>query len=220
MSAAREELDGLVRTQLAEETGLRGFVGTHDAYFLEPDGPPNPTFDDRAAALRRMVEEANVPRGPGIVDDIRRTHARWEHEVAAPLLVDPKRETLRLETIGKLYTDELRASSQALRDALRSVSERGQARLARSIDATVAISSGLAVLLALAAVVLALGRSRALDRLEHQLSLVDVLQQALRVRGTRLPWTKIGFAYASATGEARRRRPARRLASRQKRLES
>src|SRR3984957_9537083 len=41
MSAAREELDGLVRTQLAEETGLRGFVGTHDAYFLEPDGPPN-----------------------------------------------------------------------------------------------------------------------------------------------------------------------------------
>ena len=87
--------------------------------------------------------------------------------IAAPLLVDPKRETLRLETMGKLYTDELRATSQALRDALRSVSERGQARLARSIDATVAISSGVAVLLALAAVLLALGRSRALNRLER-----------------------------------------------------
>jgi serine phosphatase RsbU (regulator of sigma subunit) len=202
MSAAREELDGLVRMQLAEETGLRGFAGTRDHYFLEPDGPPNPGFDARAERLRQIIDEAHVPRAAVIVENMRRTHDSWEREVAAPLLVDPKRDTLRLETIGKLYTDELRASSQALRDALRLVSERGQAQLAHSIDATVATSSGLAILFALAAALLALGRSRALDRLERQRSLVDVLQQALRVRGTRLPRTRIGFAYASATGEA------------------
>jgi hypothetical protein len=149
MSAAREELDGLVRMQLAEETGLRGFAGTRDHYFLEPDGPPNPGFDARAERLRQIIDEAHVPRAASIVENMRRTHDSWEREVAAPLLVDPKRDTLRLETIGKLYTDELRASSQALRDALRLVSERGQAQLAHSIDATVATSSGLAILFAL-----------------------------------------------------------------------
>ena len=202
VSAAREELDGLVRTQLAEETGLRGFVGTRDPYFLEPDGPPNPSFDERARRLTGMVSEARIARAAELVDDIRRTHDRWEHEVAAPLLAEPRRDSLRLETTGKLYTDELRASSQALRDGLRIVSDRGQATLARRIDATVAISVGFAVLFAVAAVWLGLARSRVIDRLEHQESLVDVLQQALRVRGARLPRTKIGYAYASATGEA------------------
>ncbi len=202
VSEAREELDGLVRTQLAEETGLRGFVGAHDRYFLEPDGPPNPSFDERARRLTGMVNEAQIPRAPELVYDIQRTHDRWEREVAAPLLVNPQRDTLRLETSGKLYTDELRASSQALRDVLRSVSDREQRDLARRIDATVAISSAFAVLFAVAAVLLGLARSRMIDRLERQESLVDVLQQALRVRGARLPRTRIGYAYASATGEA------------------
>ena len=48
----------LVREQLSEETGLRGFVATHDRYFLDPDGPPNPRFDQGADSLARAVVAA------------------------------------------------------------------------------------------------------------------------------------------------------------------
>ena len=40
------------------------------------------------------------------------------------------------------------------------------------------------------------------QRLEREHSLVDALQQTLRVGGTRLPRTEIGYVYASATAEA------------------
>jgi serine phosphatase RsbU (regulator of sigma subunit) len=57
-------------------------------------------------------------------------------------------------------------------------------------------------LFALAAVVLGLARATALQRLAREHALVDALQQALRVGGSRLPHTDLGFAYLSATAEA------------------
>src|ERR1700682_3783634 len=35
LADARAELDGLLRTQLAEETGVRGYIATRDPQFLE-----------------------------------------------------------------------------------------------------------------------------------------------------------------------------------------
>src|SRR3982074_1891462 len=40
LSNTRGDLDALLRTQLAEETGVRGYIATRDPSFLEADKPP------------------------------------------------------------------------------------------------------------------------------------------------------------------------------------
>jgi CHASE3 domain sensor protein len=203
LSAAREAVDAILREQLSEETGLRGYVSTHDRYFLDPDGPPNPQFDQRIADLATTIEAAGESEVVPLVTDIRSTHDRWERQVAIPLLENPTRkDALPIQTFGKLLTDELRASSQQLRDALAAASGRVEQQLSRTIKLTVLISAAIVTVFALAAVVLGLSRASAVERLEREHGLVDALQQTLRVGGARLPRTVTAFAYISATAEA------------------
>ena len=203
LGAAGVGLDALVRSQLSEETGLRGFMATHDRYFLDPDGPPNTDFDRDAATLAGTVRAAGLADGVPLVDAIRGFHDRWESLVALPLLANPsRRDSLPKQTYGKLLTDELRASAQLLREAIAGADAQVQADQRRRINQGVAISSAIVALLGIAAVALGLSRATAMRRLEHERSLVDALQQTLRVGGTRLPHTEVGFAYASATAEA------------------
>jgi serine phosphatase RsbU (regulator of sigma subunit)/CHASE3 domain sensor protein len=203
LSAAREGVDGIFREQLSEETGLRGFVSTRDRYFLDPDGPPNPQFDPRVADLAKVIQAAGVSEALPLVEKIRTVHDTWEQKVALPLLKDPGRaDSLPIQTYGKLLTDEMRTNSQELRDALTTASLRVEQQLGRTINLTVAISTGVVSLFAIAAVILGLARGTAEQRLERERSLVDALQQTLRVGGTKLPRTEVGFAYASATAEA------------------
>jgi sigma-B regulation protein RsbU (phosphoserine phosphatase) len=89
-----------------------------------------------------------------------------------------------------------------LRARLESAEARAQGEQRRRINQGVAVSSATVALLGIAAVVLGLSRSTAMRKLERETSLVDALQRTLRVGGTRLPRTEVGFAYASATAEA------------------
>ena len=108
IAEARDELDGLVRTQLAEETGLRGYVETGDGYFLESDGPPNPSFAPRVAHLADLVQAVHVD-GAAFVDDIRSVHEQWRNRGGAARDDRRRRDAAALETPGKLLTDRLRA---------------------------------------------------------------------------------------------------------------
>jgi sigma-B regulation protein RsbU (phosphoserine phosphatase) len=203
LSVARDNLDALVRSQLSEETGLRGFVSTRDRDFLQPDGPPSPDFDRQAAALADELREAGLPDALPLIDAIRDKHDSWEKEVALPLLRNPTgNDTPFVETYGKLLTDELRTSAQQLTAMLKSERDKVERQLRYLINATVAISVLVVATFAFAAVILGLARATALQRLERERTLVDALQRTLRVGGTRLPRTEVGFAYASATAEA------------------
>jgi serine phosphatase RsbU (regulator of sigma subunit) len=203
LSSARDAVDAIFREQLSEETGLRGFVSTHDRYFLDPDGPPNPQFDKNVADLAKLVAAAGVSEAAPIVQRIRTLHDTWETKVALPLLRNPNRaDSLPLQTYGKLLTDQLRENSKDLRNTLAAASRRVEGQLHRTINLTVVISAAIVTVFAVAAVILALARATAEHHLERERSLVDALQQTLRVGGTRLPRTEVGFAYASATSEA------------------
>ena len=203
LSQAREGVDAIFREQLSEETGLRGFVATRDRYFLDPDGPPNPQFDQRVTDLAKVVEAAGVSDAVPMVLQIRTLHDAGEQKVALPLLKEPGRpDSLPIQTYGKLLTDEMRQASGDLRTALDNASQRVEAGLRRTINLTVAISAVIVTVFAVAAVILGLARATAEQHLERERSLVDALQQTLRVGGTKLPRTETGFAYASATAEA------------------
>jgi serine phosphatase RsbU (regulator of sigma subunit) len=203
LSAAREGVDAIVREQLSEETGLRGFVSTRDKNFLDPDGPPNLQFGADAANLANAVIAAGASDAVPFVSSIRQTHDRWEREVALPLLEDPgRRDAIKIQTLGKQLTDELRDASKDLRATLLEASVRADAQLRLTINLTVAISVAIVALFALAAVILGLSRATAVERLEREHGLVNALQQTLRIGGARLPRTETAFAYTSATAEA------------------
>jgi sigma-B regulation protein RsbU (phosphoserine phosphatase) len=203
LGAAGDDLDALVREQLSEETGLRGFISTRDRYFLDPDGPPNPDFDTRTAALAATLQAAGLTGAGPMVEQIRTTHDHWENQVALPLLRDPGRaDALSKQTYGKLLTDELRAAAQMLRTAISAEDDDVVVQQRRRINTAVGASAGIVALLGIATVALGLSRATAMRRLERERSLVDALQQTLRVGGTRLPRTEVGYAYASATSEA------------------
>ena len=203
LGVAGEDLDALVRAQLSEETGLRGYVATHDRYFLDPDGPPNPEFDGRTRSLGAAIRSAGLVEALPLAEEIRTTHDRWEAAVATPLLHNPSRhDALAKQTYGKLLTDELRASAQMLREAIGIASADVEADQGKRINEAVWVSAGIVAMFGIAAVTLGLSRATAVRRLERERSLVDALQQTLRVGGTRLPRTEVGFAYASATAEA------------------
>ncbi len=168
-----------------------------------PTDRPTQQFDPRVDALASIVEAAGVHEAVPLVKQIRTIHDNWESRVALPLLRNPGRpDSLPIQTYGKLLTDQLRAASQELRDALATASLRVEQQLRRTINLTVAISVAVVSVFALAAVLLGLARGSAEQRLQRERSLVDALQQTLRVGGTKLPRTETGFAYASATAEA------------------
>lgn len=203
LNAAREEADAIVREQLSEEAGLRGFVATRDPQYLEPVGPPDPEFDSRLAHLAATVRAAGALDASPLVADLGSTHARWEATVATPLLRDPDRlDSYDRQTNGRHMTDQMRAIGRRLRAEIDADSLGVRRQLGRTINLTVGVSAAVVALFAIAAVVLGLARATALQRLEREHALVDALQQTLRVGGTRLPHTDLGFAYVSATAEA------------------
>src|ERR1700676_2950286 len=90
LSNTRGDLDALLRTQLAEETGVRGYIATGDSTFLEADKPPDPDFDRLALDLEARLRAEGIARGPEVVEDMRTLHRTWEQQVALPLMRDPR----------------------------------------------------------------------------------------------------------------------------------
>jgi hypothetical protein len=115
----RADLDALLRTQLAEETAMRGYVSTGDRFFLDPDGPPNPRFERQALALEKRLRDEGFSQGVQAVEDMRATHRIWEREVAQPLLRAPHaRDADTREAYGKFLTDQMRIDGDRLRAQL------------------------------------------------------------------------------------------------------
>jgi CHASE3 domain sensor protein len=203
LADARADLDSLLRTQLAEETGVRGYISTRDPQFLDSDKPPDPEFDRMALELESHLRAARLEHGPEAVEDMRALHLQWEQAVALPLMRDPgSRDAYVQQAQGKFLTDAMSRDANQVRVALTAAGSSVQATLARRINTTVAVSAGIVTLFAILALSYAAGRANAMTRLAREQSLVDALQRTLRVTGQHLARTQMGFAYASATREA------------------
>lgn len=203
LAAARENLDTLLRLQLAQETGLRGYVATGQRSFLELEGLPGDAFSARADRLDAELLNAHLPDARRSVATLRALHAQWERAVEAPLLGDPARsDALAKQTLGKRLTHEMRDAATQVRAQLRVADEAVASELRRRINATVAVSVGTITLFAIAALALGLSRAQAVAALTREQSVVSALQQTLRVDGAQLARTSVGFSYTSATREA------------------
>jgi serine phosphatase RsbU (regulator of sigma subunit) len=202
LGAARDDLDALVRRQLVEEIGLRGYVATGRRSFLEQE-TPELSFDERAKRLRSELTDADIAGGPARLDAFVAAHSRWRREVELPLLAEPGRaDALARQTQGKNLLDTMRREGTAIRDQLQVANAEIDRKLGWRLKATMAASIGTIAFFGIAALVSGVARRQTVAALEREQSLVSALQQTLRVDGVQLPRTAVGFAYTSATREA------------------
>ncbi len=203
LSDAQSNLDAALRAQLDEETGLRGYIATRQRNFVEPYTSGVDAFDEPVDLLTHDLQSQRLTDALPLLDDMRRAHAQWDHDVALPL-IDPRSasDLVSRETIGKLLTDRLRADANELRGRLREERDAVENHLRREINATVGVSALLVAACAISAIFFGFGRSLAVARLARQSSIVAALQRNLRAEHAALSGTRIGTSYVSATLDA------------------
>jgi signal transduction histidine kinase/CheY-like chemotaxis protein/HPt (histidine-containing phosphotransfer) domain-containing protein len=96
--------------QLDEETGIRGYVATHDPTFLQPYRAARPQMTAIESRLRSAVAELKVTAAQLSVDDAAETNARWLKTVAEPLANGTGLPTPSMQREGKALVDHFRGA--------------------------------------------------------------------------------------------------------------
>ena len=141
LAAARNDLEDLVRRQLVDEIGLRGYVATGQRSFLEEG--TNAPAGELAARLRGELSDAGIEAArPTSTRSAARTTA-GSVTSSGPLLTDPGRsDALAKQTQGKDLLQTMRREAAAIRDELQAADRDSASELGARITATAAVSIG------------------------------------------------------------------------------
>jgi CHASE3 domain sensor protein len=133
----------LLRLQLDEENALRGYVDTRAAGFVKPYRGAVRRFhgaaEDADAALA-IVE----PHAMASLDNAVRVNAKWQAEIARPLISDPGRTNrVALLIEGKTLVDRFRRDIDAISQGINNAAARSDEAGLRLVD--VLMAGGLTV---------------------------------------------------------------------------
>jgi serine phosphatase RsbU (regulator of sigma subunit) len=215
LHATQLDVAAVLKAQLDEETGIRGYAATGQRVFLEPYRKGRAEFATSEAALEHDVQGTTLdPGGPAA---LHRINAEWLTDVATPLLRNV-RDTTPIQRQGKRLVDAFRVKvaqidgTAAARQTQLDVSTRDSIDRINLLIAIVALA---VVAFALAFGVVQARLSRRLDdesrtaaelrvAYETEKRVADTLQDAFLQRS--LPTTpSVSFSatYVPATEEAK-----------------
>lgn len=109
-----EKNANLLRLQLDEETGIRGFSITGNTMFLDPFHSAREAFPQQAASLQADLQAFRDPRAGQALADLVVAHAHWEAFVAEHALRSGrvngggKSSYLSVQYTGKVLVDRMR----------------------------------------------------------------------------------------------------------------
>jgi serine phosphatase RsbU (regulator of sigma subunit)/CHASE3 domain sensor protein len=107
-----------VRAQLDEETGLRGYLATHDPTFLEPYYAAKAELPVVLPHLRAALQELNLSSAVAAVEDAKRANDTWIALVATPVLAHNGRSNFAQPRLGKSLVDRFRFDRTIADEAL------------------------------------------------------------------------------------------------------
>jgi len=107
--AARTLAAGVLKNQLDEETGLRGYAATRDPLFLQPYYAGRRSMAGSLAGLRGEIAALQLTGAQSAVADAAAANAAWTRTVAAPLLAARGANARHVELRGKTLVDRFRA---------------------------------------------------------------------------------------------------------------
>ena len=128
----------VLRLQLDEETGVRGFDATVDPLFLEPYKKARMAMPSALAALREKLAPLAIDGILAVVNDEEHRNAFWDSSVAAHLVADPSRsaQTRELQRRGKQIVDDFRNDDQQLVKLLDDAASAADSRSQEAIAST------------------------------------------------------------------------------------
>jgi sigma-B regulation protein RsbU (phosphoserine phosphatase) len=200
---AQQQLDDLVRVQLDQETGLRGFLSTNQTLFLEPYRTGNDEYPRDLAAFGATAQRLGSTQMRAALVEMRALHDQWDRQVARPLLLHPhSKNALTRQTLGKVLIDQMRGDTSRLHTLLEQRLLGAQAELKRRIDE--ALVSGLVsiVIFGGVCILFVTSRSQLLAVIDRERAIVETLQGAFQTDLDVLPGARIGTAYLSADRDA------------------
>lgn len=107
----------LLKDQLDEETGIRGYAATREKLFLEPYQAGSSRMNDDFDQVNRELRRLNLTSALTILADASTTNDRWQHTIAAPILAAPKFDPLLLRN-GKDLVDRFRRDVNRLDETI------------------------------------------------------------------------------------------------------
>lgn len=107
----------MLRFQLDEETGVRGYIATRDSTFLEPYKQASASLPAIFPQLLSGLRNLGLSDAALATQDAQKTNAEWLKTIALPSLAHPNTAIPR-QLVGKTLVDRFRADAQAVSDAL------------------------------------------------------------------------------------------------------
>lgn len=227
--ARNREARGLIFTalkdQLDEETGVRGYLTTHDPVFVEP-------YDigrsDMPRTMTQLIDDLNnlgLSDAASAALDMMRTNRQWTTSVAQPLTTGTTTDALKLEQLGKALVDRFRREEADVDDALtRQYTDFYDASQRQLDDIGALVVMGALLILGVGLIFTRL-QTRAWDRLarerveaeearrrtaalrsayETERRIAERFQRALAHRDfPQIPWLEFSATYAPASEEAK-----------------
>ncbi|HZV76718.1 MAG TPA: SpoIIE family protein phosphatase [Candidatus Babeliales bacterium] len=169
---ARSHVNDMLRHQLDEETGVRGYAVTHLPILLQPYYGGRASLPLDFDRVRAELQALHATEALPTLHDAGITNYRWVHEVAFPLIFKPGRHTA-LELRGKRLVDRFRVDASSIYADLtrRTAIVNARANRALVLVGALAVAGILAV--AVAALIFTLQQFRLWERLERERGLAE-----------------------------------------------
>ncbi|MFN2527896.1 MAG: PP2C family protein-serine/threonine phosphatase [Candidatus Baltobacteraceae bacterium] len=203
IQSAQLALEELLRVQLDEETGVRGYAITHDTTFLDPYYAAISRYTPLERQLHATLEDEHLQQGLDALAEFGRVHDDWHRYVADPLIQNPTgRIAVEIEKRGKVLTDQERSDAVALEQMLAARNHQLEADTQDRINQTLYIRAGWLVIFGLLAILFNAYRGRLNRELEEEKTTTETLQRAFTSGFETLPNCEIASAYISAARHA------------------
>jgi signal transduction histidine kinase len=153
VDAARLDAQSLLSDYVDEETGVRGYVLSHQESFLQPYTAGVTSARDDLRQLGALV--ARDRQSSGLLVPVERAMARWRAQFALPAIAATRRGESRYaapaeQGLGKVDFDRVRGAFAALNGALRSSATSSTSTLEESEDTFLALGLAVVALLVVA----------------------------------------------------------------------
>jgi CHASE3 domain sensor protein len=200
---ATEDLITLYRLQIDEETGIRGYMATGLAVYLQPYLEAKPNFAPIFQDLSKFNSNPAFQNEQPLLNDLRSTHEAWETKVASVLVAHPNPPgAMELLSRGKVALDRMRDDFAELTDLYKNEAKASADQAQSLLRQSAFFTATLILLFGALAIVADIVRSRTQAALERERVVADTLQQAFLSGWDSLPYVRIGTAYVSATRDA------------------
>ncbi|HZZ65438.1 MAG TPA: CHASE3 domain-containing protein, partial [Candidatus Baltobacteraceae bacterium] len=184
--AAAEEsrilMSRALRYAVDEDTGVRGYLDTHEPAFLGPEREAHPALVQLLHVMPGRFVESGFSAALNDLADFTQAHALWYSTVVSPLLVNPaRRDRVALMENGNQYMDRMRADARRIQSNGLLVAQQSAQRTSAVIEGALIVTALWIVAVAIFSILLqhraARGQRQLLESLVHEREEVSRLSE-------------------------------------------